>query len=175
MRYHALGSFAFFEQSERRLPPLRTVLSFGPKMTSVPSYVRNTQAVLEAFGYWPSFHDAPVVDFRYKPEGAVDFILHGWEMTADVDERGYFKLIKHHLVEFAFQEVSDADLERFTSMGNILFGLEFSTPEEFAAAGRFRVLLDSAMGGDLCGSFCARSGEVLAVIPCDKDGTWTER
>lgn len=29
MRFHALGSFAFIEQAERRLPPLRSVLSFG--------------------------------------------------------------------------------------------------------------------------------------------------
>ena len=28
MRFHALGSFAVFEQSERRLPPLRSVLAF---------------------------------------------------------------------------------------------------------------------------------------------------
>jgi hypothetical protein len=146
-------------------------------MTPVPSYLRNTQAVLEAFGYWPSFHDAPVIDFRYRLDavGVVGFTLHGWEMTREVDERGYFRLIKHHLVEFAFQQISDADLERFTSMGNILFGLGFSTPEEFEAAGKFRVLLDSAMGGDLCGSFWAQRGEVLSVCPCDKDGTRTEQ
>ena len=29
MRFHALGSFAVIEQSERRLPPLRSVLSLG--------------------------------------------------------------------------------------------------------------------------------------------------
>jgi hypothetical protein len=29
MRFHALGSFAAFEQPERRLPPLRSVLSLG--------------------------------------------------------------------------------------------------------------------------------------------------
>ena len=126
--------------------------------------------------YWPSFHDAPVIAFRYNLAGAGDiaFTLHGWQMTAEVDERGYYKLIKHHLIEFAFQEISEADLERFTSMGNILFGLGFSTPEEFEAVGKFRVLLDSAMGGDLCGSFSARKGEVLTVVPCDKDGRRTE-
>jgi len=52
-------------------------------------------------------------------------------------------------------------------MGNILFGLGFPSAEEFASAGKFSVKLDSAMGGDLCGSFSARSGEVLEIVPCD--------
>jgi hypothetical protein len=33
MRFHALGSFAVVEQSERRLPPLRSVLSLGAMNT----------------------------------------------------------------------------------------------------------------------------------------------
>lgn len=141
----------------------------------VPSYLRNGQAVVDAFGYWPSFHDAPVRDFRYESAGVgiIRFTLHGWEMAPEVDERGYFKLVKHHLVEFEFQEVSDPDLDQFTSMSNVLLGLWFSAPEEFETAGRFKVELDSAMGGDLCGSFSARSGEVVAVVPCDKNGKRT--
>jgi len=105
-------------------------------MTPAPSYLRNTEAVVKAFGYWPSFHDATVFGFHYVRggNGAVEFTLHGWDMTPEVDERGYFKRIKHHLVRFAFREITDADLERFTSMGNILFKLGFSTPEEFEAS-----------------------------------------
>lgn len=144
-------------------------------MTSAPSFLRSTEAVVKAFGYWPSFHDAPVAGFQYTQEaiGTIEFALHGWEMTSEVDDRGYFKLIKHHLVRFAFRGISDADLDRFTSMGNILFGLRFSTPEEFEAAGKFRVDLDSAMGGDLCGSFFARVGEIVEVAPCDAQGRRT--
>src|SRR5258708_26114252 len=140
-------------------------------MSPAPSYLRNTEAVVKAFGYWPSFHDAPVFDFRYAAEGlgVIGFTLHAWEMTAEVDERGYFKLIKHHLIQFAFREISDADLERFTSMGNILFELGFSTPEEFEASGKFRVDLDSAMGADLCGSFFARTGEGVEGAPSNAE------
>jgi Immunity protein 50 len=145
-------------------------------MSPAPSYLRNTEAVVKAFGYWPSFHDAPVFDFRYVADGSsvIGFILHTWEMTSEVDERGYFKSIKHHLIQFAFREISDADLERFTSMGNILFELGFSTAEEFEANGKFKVDLDSAIGGNLCGSFFARTGEVVEVAPCDKQGRRTE-
>jgi hypothetical protein len=85
-------------------------------MISAPSYLRNNEAVVKAFGYWPSFHDAPVLAFRFteEAEGEVEMALHGWEMTGVVDERGYFKLIKHHLVRFAFREISNADLHQFT-------------------------------------------------------------
>jgi hypothetical protein len=133
--------------------------------------LRNNEAVVKAFGYWPSFHDAPVLAFRFIEEagGEVEMDLHGWEMTEVVDERGYFKLIKHHLVRFAFREISNADLREFTP-NNILFALGLSSPDEFEAAGKFKVTLDSAMGSDLCGSFSARSGEVLEVTPCDEKG-----
>ena len=145
-------------------------------MRPAPSYLSNTDAVVKAFGYWPSFHDAPVLDFHYDAEGTgmVTFTVHGWEMTPEVDERGYFRLIKHHLVELTFRDISEADLERFTSMGNILFELGFSPGEEFKRSGQFRVTLDSAIGGNLCGSFSARRGEVAKVTACDKDGRRTE-
>jgi hypothetical protein len=140
-------------------------------MIATPSYIRNAEAVVKAFGYWPSFHDAPVVGFRYDQEGAgaVDLTVHGWEMTADVDERGFFRLIKHHLISFVFLGISDAELDQFDPE-NILLGLSFSSLEELDADGRFRVTLDSAMGGERCGSFSARSGEIVEVVPCGSDG-----
>lgn len=131
---------------------------------------------MNAFGYWPRFHDAPVVDFQHirEGQGSVELSVHGWEMTPEVDERGFFKLVKHHLVRFAFHGISDPDLDRFASMGNILYALGFSTTEEFAATGKFSVELELAIGGDLCGSFAARSGEVVEVSPCDGEGRRTE-
>ena len=141
-------------------------------MTPAPSYLRNSETVVKAFGCWPRFHDAPVIALRYDRggQGAVEFTLHGWMMTPEVDERGYFKLTKHHLVRFAFQRILDADLDRFTAVSNVLFGLRFSRAEDVQASGIFSVVLDSAMGGDRCGSFLARTGEVLEVLPCDPDG-----
>jgi hypothetical protein len=142
------------------------------RMKSPPPYLRNGNAVVDAFGYWPSFHDALVIGFGYEPDGGglIRFTLYCWEMTAEVDERGYFGRTKHHRVEFVFLGVSEPDLEHFTSMGNVLDILEFSSSEEFEADGIFRVGLESAMGGDLCGSFRARNGEVLSVVACDEDG-----
>src|SRR5277367_978093 len=113
-------------------------------MKPAPPYLRNTDAVLNAFGYWPRFHDAPVVAYNYDRagHGAVELTLHGWEMTSEVDSRGFFKLTKHHLVRFGFKLITNPNLPKFAS-GNILFGLDFSNAEDFAAAGRFSVELDS--------------------------------
>ena len=140
-------------------------------MIPTPTYLRNTEAVLEAFGYWPSFHDARVVHFRYSDAGpgTVDLTLHASEMTSEVDGRGYFRLTKHHLVQFAFHGLSEVDLERFLA-DNILYELRFSSPEDFATSAKFRVDLESAMGSELNGSFSARTGEVGEVRPCNPDG-----
>ena len=96
-------------------------------MTPAPSYLQNAEAVVKAFGYRPSFHDAPVADFRFDPagSGAVDPTLHGWEMIREVADRGYLILIKHPLVRFRFHGIADADLDPFIC-GNILFGLGIS-------------------------------------------------
>lgn len=141
-------------------------------MASAPSYLRNTEPVVAAFGSWPGFHDAPVLgcDYDRAGRGKVVLTVHAWVRNPEVDDRGFSKLTRHHLVRFAFHGIADADLGRFNSMGNILFGLGFSSAEQFAATGRFFVKLDSALGGDLGGSFFAEAGEVLEVVPCGADG-----
>ena len=40
-------------------------------MPSVPTYLRNHQAVINAFGYWPDFHDSPVLSFRADAESII--------------------------------------------------------------------------------------------------------
>lgn len=137
-------------------------------MREVPRYLHNHEAVVSAFGYWPSFHDPPVLAFEQTAD-SVTLALHAWDMTSQVDAEGFFILQKHHRVHFIFRDVTEADVAAFISP-NILSDLGFSPLAEFEAAGWFTVVLDSAMGGDLCGSFSARSGEVAAVIPCDEHG-----
>lgn len=137
-------------------------------MLAVPSYIANHELVLAAFGYWPRFHDADVVDFR-RVDDEVDLTLHAFEMTREVDERGYFRLIKHHLVRLRFTDIADAELDRFWEMnGNSLDQLALS--EERGSDDRFTVELESVVGGEFCGSFRARRAEVVNVVPCASDG-----
>ncbi len=90
-------------------------------------------------------------------------------MTSDIDEEGFFILRNHHLVHFNFSGIKQTDLEHFIPE-NMLFELVFSAVAESEATGQFTVALESAMGGDLCGSFTATLGEVTAVEACSKDG-----
>jgi hypothetical protein len=128
-------------------------------MVAAPTYVAGYERVLDAFGCWPSFHDARVLSFRRSLNviPIVGIIVHAFEGTA------------HHRVHFRFTDVTDADLERFWVMGeNTLARLAFSAGRH--DDGRFSVELDSDIDDDYRGSFRARFGEVLSVTPCDPDG-----
>ncbi|MDB6120264.1 MAG: hypothetical protein JWO08_4045 [Verrucomicrobiaceae bacterium] len=135
-----------------------------------PVYLKNYEAVVHAFGWWPGFHDANVRAFgpSTRPD-SLELLLHWWVMTNAVDEKGFYILEKHHLVRLGFEGITDAELDQFTPE-NILFELGLSSPEEFAAEGKFRVVLDSAIGSEFCGAFSAREGAVLEVVPCDAKG-----
>ena len=132
----------------------------------VPSYILNYEQVVEFFGHWPSFHDAKVCSYEppTSESQSLSFTLHTWQMTNEVDAKGFFVLRDHSLVSFRFSGLHDVEMDAFAS-DNILFGLEFVRGTDPEA---FRVELDSVM--DMSGSFSARSGEVVAVIPCTSDG-----
>jgi len=136
-------------------------------MPSVPTYLRNYKAVIDAFGYWPDFHDSPVLSFRADTESIV-LEVEAWEMTNEVDAQGYFKLTKRHAVGLEFQDIVSTDLEQFIPE-NILFEIGLSSDEERQEQGFFTVVLDSAMGSDLCGEFRARSGFVSFVRPSEPE------
>ena len=136
-------------------------------MLEVPHYIRNHEAVVSVFGYWPSFHDAPVLAFEHISD-SITLAVHVWEMTSQKNLEGYFILHKHHIVRFGFRGVTQTDLTHFISK-NILFELVFTPSSDFDATGRFTVGLESAMGGDLCGSFAATYGEVISILPCDRN------
>lgn len=130
-------------------------------MLEVPSYIKNYQKVIDAFGYWPDFHDSPVTRFE-----VVDDMIYleakAWETTDQIDDRGYLVLTKIHIIEFRFDAIISKELDSFQP-DNIFDRLGFSTEEEFSKLGVFTVDLDSAMGGDLCGKFMAERGEVTFV------------
>ena len=133
-------------------------------MIPAPAYLQGAERVLRAFGYWPSFHDASLCEFVHATEGAgsIELALHVFEMTCELDDAGYFRLKKHHLVRFRFNGISDAAIDRMIAE-NVLFELGFS--RVVAPGDRFKVTLDSAMGSDCGGHFYATAGEVVEVTP----------
>lgn len=132
----------------------------------VLTYILNHKAVVDFFGHWPSFHDAKVSTYEAaRPETqSLGFTLHTWQMTDEVNAKGFFVLRDYALVSFRFDDIHDVKMDAFKA-GNILFGLEFVLSSDLSS---FRVELDSVM--DMSGSFSARSGEVVSIIPCTSDG-----
>ena len=132
----------------------------------IPRYILNHKAVVDLYGRWTSFHDAQVSAYvaPTQESHSLAFTVHTWQMTNKVDAKGYFVLEKHALVSFRFDSIFDVEMTAFDA-DNILFGIEFAPSSDGSS---FRVVLDSAM--DKSGSFSARSGEVVSVIPCTSEG-----
>lgn len=128
-----------------------------------PAFIRNHEAVVGFFGFWPSFHDANVLAYESGAD-SISLTLHTWLMTDQVDAKGYFILRNHALVSFRFDGLSDVKMDDFRS-GNSLFGMEM---RPCSVPASFHVNLDSVM--DMSGSFSARSGEVVSIIPCTSEG-----
>ena len=99
-------------------------------MVETPKHVRGVDLVLNAFGYWPSFHDARIEGVRLDMSGAgiVMFKLRAFEMTSETDARGYFRLTKHHDVRFRFDDVADISIsERDDTLFRLEIANEFSS------------------------------------------------
>jgi hypothetical protein len=92
------------------------------------------------FGYWPDFHDAEIISLHLNRKGSSSLLVHTWEMTKEVDEKGYYVLAKHVVVEFILETVSGLSLNGFSHQ-NVIFGLEVGKTDS-----GFRLTLDDCYG-----------------------------
>jgi len=138
--------------------------------------LKGESKVMDAFGYFPTFHDAEVIWVKLNrnsspgvewPVPTLEFVLHGWEMTQEVNEKGYYVLTKHHLVHFMFSGIDHVNLQHFNHQ-NAIFELRINEIENPADHAKLEIEICHAHG--LNGTFRAVSGEVLSVTPCDESG-----
>lgn len=95
-------------------------------------------------------------------------LIHGWEMTNEITEAGYYKLLKHHLVHFKFEDIFDIEIDGFNHQNSIL-GLQIAKePETSDGIIPLKISIDPAHG--LGGEFKAYKGYVVDVKPCDENG-----
>ncbi|HME08215.1 MAG TPA: Imm50 family immunity protein [Bryobacteraceae bacterium] len=109
----------------------------------VPSDLLDIPGAIELhdwFGYWPDFHDAEVVHLYLNRTGISSMLVEAWRWTDEVDERGYFKVDKHGLVEFLLEEISEMDLEDFNHQ-NVIFSLSIERTES-----GYRFDMDTSFG-----------------------------
>jgi len=93
--------------------------------------VKNAHLLELIFGRWPSFHDAEIHsivltrDRTGAPQNRprLEATIHVWEMTPEVDDKGFYVLKDHTMVTLAFDSITDLSLNGFNHQ-NVLWDLE---------------------------------------------------
>jgi hypothetical protein len=93
------------------------------------SGVEGADTLYDWFGYWPDFHDAEVISLYLNRAGESSLVIHTWEVTSEIDRRGYYVSARHVVVEFLFEDILDLKLEGFNQQ-NVIFGLELQKSEQ---------------------------------------------
>lgn len=81
-----------------------------------------------------------IISVCLNREGSSSLRVHTWEMTKELDEKGYYVLTKHLVVEFVFEAVSELSLNGFNHQ-NVIFGLSIERTDS-----GFRLTLDECYG-----------------------------
>lgn len=154
-----------------------TGLSFQKIKTVQTSPIEEASKVIDAFGYFPTFHDGEIIELHLLrnttpnedyPTVTLLFTLHGWEMTSEVTPEGFYRTTKHHLLRFRFDHIDSVEL-RFFNYQNVISELtieKINPPTDHAL---IRVKFGSCFG--LEGGFRAVTGRLEEIVPCDKNGT----
>ena len=92
--------------------------------------IENSDALTAIFGRWPSFHDSEILSVRLDRHGhdafrgsTLEADIHVFEITSEVDGRGYFVLRNHTFVTLRFLQIDELRLDGFNCQ-NALFDLE---------------------------------------------------
>jgi hypothetical protein len=127
-----------------------------------PVPVIHAERLLEAFGYWPSFHDAEVhravLDRGGAGEPSITLVVNVYDSSRALDGRGYWDVRVNVMVTLRFTDVDDMELSDL-GVQNVINELWL----EPQAAGRVAVKLGPCFG--LHGVFTCGAIEVLEVAP----------
>lgn len=123
--------------------------------------VEQSELLVKAMGHWPSFHDAKVLRISRLQNSCVATI-HVFEMTREVDSKGYFILHHHHRVEMSMLGVHSDSLPRHYT-GDVLSALVIGRDADL-----IRVDFESHMDND--GSIVCERVRLVGVDPCDGEG-----
>jgi hypothetical protein len=148
-------------------------------MSSIQALIEGSQKLTDIFGYWPSFHDAEVIEFHLwrgdvEPEQERNVFpvltvkLHVWELTQEEDAQGHLVLRHHTLATLRFYDVDEFRTEGFNQQNAIL---KLSIEQRERTDGPspfFFVEFRPAFG--MSASFRCFRVVVVDVAPCTKDG-----
>jgi hypothetical protein len=96
-------------------------------------------------GMVPFFHDVEIVNLNLFRRAPSTLSTHSWNMTQEVDARGYVILEKHTVVTSAIDDIVDLQLDRFSHQNDI-DGLE-PAPRSAGPVPSFPLHLRLVIGG----------------------------
>jgi len=119
-------------------------------MEQPPVPVAHAERLLEAFGYWHSFHDAELRRAVLDRGGAgerpsITLLVNVYDSSGAVDERGYYDVRVNVMVTLRFTDVDDLELSDL-GIQNVVNELRL----ERQAAGRIAVELAPCYGLNGC-------------------------
>jgi hypothetical protein len=136
----------------------------------VLSRIVNASKLVDRLGRWPSFHDAQilsaVLNSNSKDGPTATFSIHVWNMLSETDERGYYRLDKHTLVELRAAGLLKYEPTDFNQK-SIIFNLDV-TAEQFEDNPALRLTVETSYGPSA--DILTLSLEVISVQPCDAKG-----
>ncbi len=107
--------------------------------------IENAKALTSVFGVWPSFHDAEIIELvlrRGPVVPSLECLIHVFESTGEVDQKGYHVLKNHVLVRLQFADIRLHDLADFNHQ-NVIYELVISSGSK---AERFSVAISTSFG-----------------------------
>lgn len=127
----------------------------------------NSEIVRDWFGGWPSLHDAEVLSINFdRGEGEagplITAVIHAFEMTSDVNSKGFYKLIKHCLIKFRFERVEENSLKWFNHQ-NVIEDIFLNPAKGASGQDLIGVEFSSIYGVQL--DFKCQSAKVLSIEP----------
>jgi len=145
-------------------------------MPNVEELIEQSEKLVSIFGYWPSFHDAEVVELHFDrgeideeadiyrfPELTAKILV--WELTSEVGPDGCLVSRLHTLAAIQFRSVDAFSMTGF-NYHNALQDLRIA-PGELGGVGRLVVHFSGALG--LEAKFHCAGVRVLNAIPWPKD------
>ena len=129
--------------------------------------LEGSQVVTNWFGYRPSLHDAEIlsVDFQRAIDNSgpgLSLKVNAFEMTPEVTEKGYFKLIKHCIIELRFEQIDNVELRNFGHQ-NVIDGISLSFAPATHGSSRITVEVESLSEMEL--SFSCVKAAVVGLTP----------
>lgn len=108
-------------------------------MNDIAQYISGSEKITNVFGYWPSFHDAEVINFHlwrghsYPAQNrweapTLTVLVHLWELTNEVAPDGFYVLKHHTLATLRFHGVYKLELDDF-NFQNAIYGLALERKE----------------------------------------------